>query len=303
MKHEKTQIKSSPIKAPSKISVCIFWITSVAVALFLCVAFFYWTIVPYIQSNSYLDDMHQAFTTGDFSIFNNDQIVFDPDSNVQGILRSDFLRQILTQYNNGNFKTPTPLLDKGISEMEEYVSNHINYYTYVVGLANAYSLKSGMDNDPKSFAAEEKYFKQAMDIIPGRQDVAYSYAVSLLKQKRSDEAVAIIQQLIDKNPEIYTSNYQLGELYMMMGEDHYTQALGQFEIALSHDVDSNPDFTKSVYQELLRSYYSKNDTANFLTVVNRLVSVDPNQKNAYDGVLDYMKLNNKIPKLNIGPNK
>jgi tetratricopeptide (TPR) repeat protein len=299
MKQEKLQNKQLP--EPSVLSRTIFWFLSVGTALFLGVGFFYWTIVPYMQSYSYIIDTRQAYSTADFSIFIDDEFVFEPDSNVQGILRSDFLRQIMTQYSNGTFKTLNPIFDKAINEMETYVSSHKNYYTYVIGLANAYSIKYGLDNDPKSLALEEKYFKQAMEIIPGRQDVVYAYSLVLLKQNRHQEALDLVQQLITKNPDIYSNYYQLGQLKMMMGIDHYTEALAQFEIALSHNVNTNPDFTKNVYQELLKYYYEKKDVPNFVIVTNQLIKVDPAQKNAYVGVLDFIKVNgNKLPNLNIG---
>ena len=300
MKQEKTQIKSSPSQ-PSTLSTVVFWIVSIGTALFVCVGFFYWTIVPFLQSTTYLADTQQAFGSGDFSIFSTDQFIFDPDSNVEGILRSDFVRQVLTQYSNGNLKGDTPVLEKSISEMEEYMSHHKNYYTYIVGLANAYSVKAGITNDPQDIAMEDKYFQQALATIPGRQDVAYSYAISLAKQNRQDEAFALLQSMIVKNPDIYATYAQIGELKMMEGETHYTEALNQYEIALNHDVDPNPDFTKSVYQELVRYYYQQNDIVNFTTAITRLLTLDPDQKTAYTSILDYMKINNKIPRLNIGP--
>jgi len=308
MKHHKPQPKSQNNSSAhttntNNVSVIIFWIVSVGTALFLAVAFFYWTIVPYMQSSEYLSDIRQAFSTGDYTVLTSDQFIFDPDSNVEGILRADFIREVTGLYNNGQLTTPTPLLDKAISEMEDYTSNHADYYTYILALANGYAVKSQVTNDPSLFVTAENYYKKDMDVIKGRQDIIYTYALNLIKRKRTDEGLQLLKDTIAQNPGVFASNYQLAEAYMIIGDSYYGDALAQFEIALNHDVDVNPDFTKQAYQEFLRYYYKQNDFDNFYTVINRLSQLDPTQQYAYRGVMDSMQKNHKIPDLQIEAKK
>ncbi len=297
MKQDKIQSKSSNSPSVSNTSVVIFWIVSVGMSLFLCFGFFYWTVVPYMQSGEYIDAERTAFATGDFSGLLSDDFIFSPDSNVQGILRSDFLRTVVSQYNQGNIKTPSPLLDKAIAEMEDYTSNHPGYYTYLLGLASGYSVKGTVAKDPTYFALANKIYKQDMDLAVGRQDIVYSYATDLLRQGRSDEAISLMNVLIAQDPDTYANYYQMGQIYAYMDEKHYDESLSNFELSLGHEVNLNNDFTKQAYQRFLKYYYDKNDVVHFRTVASRLSEIDQTQKYAYLGVLDSIDKTGKIPKL------
>ena len=287
--------------SPSKQSVIIYWVVSISTTIFICIGFFYWTIVPYMQSGEYLANIRQAFSTGDYTVLTNDDFMFEPDSNVQGIMRSDFLHEIENLYNNQTDPTKVlPVLDKGIAEMEDYLSNHPDYYTYILALANAYSIKADIQKDPSIYALSEKYYKKDLEVIKGRQDITYAYAVSLIKHNRADEGITLIKDMINKNPGVYLINYELAQAYAIMGKDYYVNSLDQFEVALNNNMNSNPAFTKQAYQEFVKYFYEKSDFNNFQVVVSRLSIVDPDQKYAYLEVLDYMKKNNKIPKLNLG---
>ena len=304
MKQHKPQPKSpNNIPAADQTNIVIFWVVSIGLALFLCVGFFYWTVVPYMQSSEYLTDLRQAFSNGDYSTLTTDQFVFDPDSNVEGILRADFLREVTGLYNNGQITTDSPLLDKAISEMEEYTANHAPYYTYILALANGYATKAQATNDPSYFATAEKYYKEDMDVVKGRQDIIYTYAMALIRQKRMDDGINLLKDTIAQNPTVYASHYQLAEAYMISGEDYYGDALGEFEIALNNNINLNADFTKQAYQAFLKYYYEKNDFTDFYTVVSRLSKLDPSQEYAYLGVLDSMQKTHLIPNLQIEAKK
>ena len=306
MKQINTQKSQNNSQKTSTASKVVFWTVSGGVAVFLSVAFFYWTLVPYMQSGEYLSNIRSSFASGDTSILVSDQFMFEPDSNVQGILRGDFLREVIGLYNGGQITKPTPLLDKAISEMEDYLSNHPDYYTYTLSLANAYSIKSDVTNDPAFFETAEKYYKRVSSVIKDRQDVIYTYAINLIKHKKYNEGLALLNDAVEKNPQIFNTHYQLGQAYIVIGEsnyaiqgDPYLKSLSEFELALNHGANVNPGFTTQIYQELLRHFYKANDIEHFTTTINRLVEVDTEQKYAYLGVIDYMKTNHNIPTLNL----
>jgi len=294
----KQQTQQTKFK-PSNISVIVFQVLTVSVSIFILVAFFYWTVVPYMQSSEYLSDIRQAFSTGDVSVLTDDQFVFEPDTNVQGILRGDFLREIIGEYNNGHITKANPVLDKAVSEMQDYVDNHPDYYTYILSLADGYALKSKVENNPADFETAVKYFNKDMGVIKGRQDVTYSYAISLFQNGNAQEAIALMNNLVSNNAGIYQVNYEFGTLYAMMGTSMYDKAMGQFEISLNGNVDLNTDYTKHIYQEFVSYFYKTKDMANFITALNRLVIIDPDQKYTYLGVLNYINQNHKIPDLSI----
>ena len=298
MKQEKTQTKLPQSKA----SVIVFWVVTIATTCFLSIAFFYWTIVPYMQSGEYLSDERDAMSSGDFSTMTSDQFLFDPDTNVEGILRSDFVREISSQISKGDGVKMLPLLDKAIAELEDYTQNHPGYYTYILTLANGYSVKGQITNDQSYYAKADDLYKKDMLLVPNRQDIIYSYAMDLMRQNRDSEAEDLLRKTTVSDPDTYATYYQLGEVYLLTDDLHTQESLDNFEIALSHGVNPNADFTKNAYQRFLKYYYEKKDFNNFLAVVSRLEEIDPPQKYAYEGVIGYMKQNNKIPDLNIASN-
>ena len=304
MKQEKIQIQPSS----NKLHVAIFWIVSISVATFLSVGFCYWTIVPYMQSSEYLTDLRTMMSTGDSSVLLNDQFVFDPDTNVEGILRNDFLREVSNQIQQDKSKEKSnPLLDKAIFEMDEYLQNHPSYYTYILSLADGYTLKSDLTGDPQYYAIAEKYYKKDLDVVRGRQDIAYVYAISLLQHNRKDDALKILRDLAVTNPSSAVVHYQLANVLMFLNDPtYYNEAYTNFEVALSYYwpspdwITQNDASLKVAYQNFLKYFYKNNDFDNFYQVIVRLSVIDPAQKNIYDGVLGYMNQTHTIPKLNLG---
>lgn len=173
----------------------------------------------------------------------------------------------------------------------------------MLALASGYSAKAQLTNDPKYYEKSGEIYKRAMQVVKNRQDIVYSYAMDLVRQNKGADAMVLLKNLIQNDPETYASYYNLGEIYLFIDENHQQEALNNFEIALSHGTNVNNDFTKNAYQRFLKYFYDKSDISNFSVVVNRLAEVDQSQKYAYLGVIDYIKQNNKIPKLNMGSGK
>ena len=300
MKQQQAQNK---IPQQSNTSIAIFWVVAMGITIFICIAFLYWTVLPYMQSNEYISDIRQSSASGDLTPLISDDFIFSFDTNVQGILRNDFLRMVITQFDQGNITAPTPVLDKAIAEMQQYTDTHADYYSYILSLANGYAIQSQLTNNPKLFDTSISYYNKDLSIIKNRQDVIYSYAIDLAQHGKEQEAQALIQSEIANYPEVYAQNYQLGSVMMLFKSPDYAAALAQFEIALNNNTDLNSDFTKQSYERFLSYFYAKNDTTDFYTVVSRLSKVDTAQHDVYQGVLDYIDKNHEIPKLNISPAK
>ena len=299
MKQQQTQNKIPE----NNRSVVIFWIASIGTAIFISIAFLYWTVVPYMQSSEYISDIRQSSGTGDISILLNDDFIFSLNTNVQGILRNDFLRMVITQYDQGGLTAANPLLDKAILQMQNYTDTHANYYSYILSLANGYAIQSQLTNNPKLFDTSISYYNKDLSIIKDRQDVMYSYAIDLAQHGKEQEAQALIQSEIDKYPDVYATHYQLGSVFMLFRSPDFKASLAQFEMALDHNIDLNGTYTKQSYERFLSYFYEKNDFQDFYTVISRLKKLDPNQKYIYQGVLDYMDSHKEIPVLNITPAK
>ena len=302
MKQEKTQTQPSP----SKLSVVIFWILSIGTALFTCVAFFYWTVVPYMQSSQYLTDLRESMATGNYASLINDDFIFNPDSNVEGILRNDFLRQATGYYQQNGSSKSTELIDKAIYEMEDYLQNHPSYYTYILSLADGYSLKSEITNNPQYFATSEMYFKKDLSLVSNRQDIIYLYAIGLLQHGKQYEALKIMRNLVAANPDVITIHYEMANVLMFFNNPvYYDEAFAEYDYTFNA-LGSSPDWIagngprlKAAYQIFLKYFYTKNDFNSFYKVVTKLSVLDPEQKNIYANILAYMDASNKMPVLNI----
>ncbi len=258
-------------------------------------AFFACTFVPFLQMSDYRTGIEESWSAQSTSLL--PASIFTPDTYAQGTIRSDLINTLFKAYNSGRIQTPTPFMDLGILEMEDYLSRHPYLYDDQMVLAKAYDVQSALHNDPAYLKTAEKHYLAALALIPGRQTVIYPYAINLAQQHRTPEAVSMLQELIRKNPEILQTHYILAEVYALDESKYSNEALEQFELSLDAGINLNPPLTMQAYKNFLVDFKAKNDVTRFVVAANRLSKLSPDLAGMLAGLSAKAEATHSVPAL------
>lgn len=269
------------------------------ITVFGGIAFFWWTVLPYVQMSDYVskeNDMRQGIENTD-----NDSFIFDTHTFATAEIHYQFL-DFLLSLTAGNPK-PSDIFDNAIASSKAYIDKFPSpYYRYYVKLATAYDVNAVLHNDSSLYATADMYYQKALQIVPNRQDVIYGYSVDLIRQGRDQDAIAILRNALLQDSANYETNYYLAfALAFAPNHDSYNnEILSRFEYAIDNDV-AGIDYAslQKIYENLFAYYYQTKNVADFTTVVKRLAVWDPQQSAIFDKILDYIQKNNSIPLLNI----
>jgi tetratricopeptide (TPR) repeat protein len=266
-------------------------------ALFFLISLIFWTLIPLFQMDRYLGLM----TQGKGHRVLASEFIFSPYTYSQRLIRYEFLKYLEEQPLD---KSRLPLLDEAIVKMEELVDREgTNPYQHI-RLGRAFDKKAVMLGDPAFFKMSEKYYKQAIALSPTRQEAYYAYALSLVRQKRSEEAVQILNHYPVLDVAIPISYFYLGLAQFNIGKAAYPDALYSFEIFFGKKAQ-NPDsrVSRNIYEVLLRHFYETQDRVRLPVVAARLSALDPERQAAYLRLIDFVKKHNQIPQVTFQGNR
>lgn len=194
------------------------------------------------------------------------------------------------------------IVDKGI-EVFEGITKKAPYYPYnYLSLAHLYSIKWTLSNDQKYLQLANNLYQKSHDAFPFRQTISYDYALILIQQSKYDDSLSLVEKIYKSDPRIYRSDYYYG-IILSQKEVNYEKALDLIEYALDNKVNPEPELIQSLYQHLAIYFYKKNDKDRYMKVANRLIDLDPKQKDLYQMVIDYINKNNKFPVLQFNLNQ
>jgi tetratricopeptide (TPR) repeat protein len=267
-----------------------------ALAIFSCLGFFVWTIVPQLQGREYLKKAAVAYTP---DVIIDDTFIFEPYTNAQGLIRYMLLGDLVQKFSSTPMSKPDPLFEKALSELEVYVIRFPYYYDYFVLMGKGYEAEALMKNDRSLEKTAERYYQKALAVAPGRQDALFAYAINLITQGRTTEALAMLKDTVARYPEVAEGHYAIAQALVVIGKDRYSEALPEYEYSLDHKVNLNPPLTLQIYQKFLYYYYHGGDMARLDTVAKRLAVLDPGQKDAFLGLSAYLEKNHSMPILDI----
>ena len=273
---------------------------SVVLPAMLCAAtaVFAWmfivdTLLPHVQMMEYRTELQETWSLGNASLLSD--FVFAHNTYAQGTIRNDLLNVMFEAYNAGRITSPSPFLDRGIAEMQAYLNVHPHLYDDQLVLAKAYDVQAMLYDDPTYYKTAETHYLAALALIPNRQTVIYPYAINLEKQGRMDEAVALLDGALARDPEILQTHYILAEVYALDEQHHAKDALDQFEISLNAGINMNPPFTLQAYKNFLQDFKDANDAADFRVDAVRLESLDPSLAPSMGALLQSLDATRVIP--------
>ncbi len=241
-------------------------------ALFFTFAFIAWTIIPYSQVYGYIQLINQPKTTQlDF------QKVFAPYTFVQEVIRQHFLKNITQQYDG----TPgdTKLMQFAIQQVQDVADREPYNPRYYILLGEAYDML-GKGGVADSYPRAEQDYRKAMELAPRRQDVMYLLAYDLSFQKRFGEAISLMQQAVDYDPQVPSPHFYLGMVLTGSGDPkNYERGFdelkkGEEMSGYAYGLDKNGP--QAVYF-LMANFYGQHNAAYTLAAADLLQKLTPDR--------------------------
>ncbi len=284
---EQTSRSSSGL---SLVCVCLI----VTVVLVYGWMFFFCTVVPYRQMQKY---QHAVSGKTDKGRLLSDRSIFYPDSVAQGAIREQFLRAETDAYDAGTRETL--FLVTALARQEEYLEKHPYQVSWLLLSGKAYRMLGIIGkNDTLLSMAKERYVR-VLALMPERQSARYAYAIALMSAGEETASVQLLRETVALNPGLLDAEYRLAQGLMNLRNPQYTEALENFERALSGAKDVQPKYTIWAYQEMMDYFYSRNDSKRFRTVIQRLAEIDRSQEGIYRSIDAYIDSRGTIPSLRL----
>ncbi len=266
--------------------------------LFLAVSFVAWTIIPHYQIRHAYQSFQKAKEGNTEAVLNTSSI-FNPYTYAQPQIRNELLEFTFDLYKNKSQFT-MDVLPFANEKMREVVDRDATHPKYLLTMAKGYNLHAELTSSSSEYELSNKYYQQALALVPHNPDITYAWGVSLVDQGKIKEGLGLLEDLLKTNPKIADSHYYLGLAYFKL--DRYNDALDAFEDALRINVLFEPDITKDVYTKLFEQYYLKKDIQRFVVVTTRLVELDREQGELYKQIVEYVTKRNMLPPINIEKN-
>ncbi len=305
----------------SNIKKTIFYIFGFGICVLILFCFYFYNFIPYRQGRDIL------FAQGGQKDFVKTQLIrsFYPSNFVQPSIRgyiTDFYYQNQPHiFESDDFKMlQTTVLDS-LNEVIDFGPRDPRFYIRKSQILDLMAIK-----DPALYLESEKAARNASELAPNRQEVRYPLALSLAKQDRFDEAIALARETIALSPNVARPHYYLAlflssrdikknrveildELDKVNKFAPTLENLQQSDIKQMSDIYFNlseydrlvdlimkridgktgKDFESQYYEFILRYFITKRDLGNLVKTAEFLSKEFPDAKNDMEAVIDLAK--------------
>lgn len=245
-----------------------------AVAIFLGIAFFAWTMVPHLQMRGYVKIIKHE----NIGAPNRRPHVFEPFTYVQADIRDGFLNRVIAGFEQG--KVDQDVAMDAISKLEEVIARESNYPKYYYTLARAYTTLASKNRSEREMYLKkaEEYCRRVYELVPTNPETAQVYSVILLNQGKFNEARKTLEDslvLVDTED----THLYLGVTLVQIGPREYVKALEHLEMADPH---VNPGLVIATYKKLFVYFSGQGDVERLLIIVRKLKELDLENKEIYE---------------------
>lgn len=244
------------------------WVSGVFA--FLLGVFLWQTLLPYIQMKSYIYLKGSSIGITEFN--NRLDEVLGPYTYAQENIRPDLLSSMYSFAAQNNGKNVDAVLEKAITAYQDLIDREPYNPRNPLRLGELYLDIGKKTGERAMFEEAERYFRQALDLVPNRQDLLYLLGSTVAFEGRIDESLEIYKHAVELDPNVPSSHYYLGLGYMFAGKAYYDKALLQTEEAVQNGwvPQDGKKFLISVYALLIDQFRLKHETQNFVVAAQRL---------------------------------
>ena len=259
---------------------------AIGASVFFLWGVIFWTLVPLSQMTSYLG----AFTDKNVALIaQRPDDIFEPYTFAQQDIRMHFMGTMVANY--GANPQINAIFDAALAQMEDLSRREPSNARALLLIGGAYDKKGKVNKDPASLKKAEDYYRRALALAPGRQDLIYPYALNLANQGRTQEGIDLLRASAREDNLSPETHYYLGLLLGVAGNQNYKVSLSELEIAMQSPTFANAKDAnlKNAYQSFVRIAYQNRDKESFLTAITRLKSIDPEQAQTFQRVIDLVQ--------------
>ena len=251
--------------------------------LFAGVALVVWTFIPNLQVRALGSGFKKLARGADVSVITKNSFIFSPTTYVQPSLRYVFLSNIPVINAAGRSDLAAALAPFAVEKMEEvlpYTKPTLNTY---LKLARAYDIMGvATKNESERTSLWEKagaYYEKALALVPEHQSTLIAYATNIFNRGDEEKAISMIREALHGDQNVPALHYALAQFLALQNGAKQPiakerEALKEFEIALSVNINPYPQLTLAVYKKFLSDFTAAGDTVTVATIKNRLQTLE-----------------------------
>ncbi len=202
----------------------------------------------------------------------------EPYNHLQPNLRFQFLDMVR---KGPNLRNPEfdPLTTRAIEAMEEVVAKEPNYEPrYRIILGEVYN-ERGKDS-PELFKKSEEHLRQALINAPRRQEIYYLLGFALAAQNKFQEAIELMREAVNLNPNVAKAHYNLGLELALAGKENWPESLSEIDKALAIGF-LNPQIARVdtaniaiIYERMIATYILERNGPGVIGIAERFKALD-----------------------------
>jgi tetratricopeptide (TPR) repeat protein len=262
-----------------------------AFALFFAIAIFAWTIPPFSQMGTYMDQVRNPKGVSAQKL----ESAFIPYTYAQDVIRGHFLSTVREAYAGDPAQKNLLLI--GVAQMEDVAQRDPSNPRYFIQIGQGYDALGQNEKDAGAaqmyYEKAEAAYRKALELAPKRQDIRYLLAYNLSFQNKNDEAIAVAREAVELDEQVADPHYYLGLVLLVSQEEkHFVEGLNELERAHalgSGKVSANDQPSVQAYYALAQYFYNRHDAQHALTAVERLKELAPSRAGQLDTVVAQIK--------------
>ncbi|MCL4405187.1 MAG: O-antigen ligase family protein [Patescibacteria group bacterium] len=239
------------------------------------------SMTAYVQMHEYIGLLQSQDLV---QIENGLDGVTSPYNYAQQDIRGELLSAVTARYTSTSVSYLQPLMDKAIG-LEEQVVNMDPYDPrQSLIIATAYDTEGIAATSTAAattyYQEAEQYYRRAYQLAPERQDVILPLVQNLFYQRQNSEALALLIQCYQEDPNVVVSNYELGYVLSLTSSSYYSEALPLLNFTLDHYASNlsqlgNIENVIKVYESFVSYFYNTKNAADFAETMHGLTILEP----------------------------
>ncbi|MFA7201425.1 MAG: O-antigen ligase family protein [Candidatus Paceibacterota bacterium] len=273
-------------KKTSSLNTNYYALTTVfsVVAIFFFYTLIFWTVIPFSQMSSYLSLIRNSQASVSLDEFKeNMDSALHPYTYAQDVIRTNMLDNVKDLYKGKESEKQLVLF--AIDQIKDLLVREPYNPRYWANLGGGYDAlgKGGLT---EYLPLAQEAYQKAQELSPQRQDLYYMRAYNLGFQKRYNEAITVLKDVVVLDDKVAQSHLYLALVQISAGEIYYDDGFDSLEFVrkLSPGIYQQEQGMVSGYYILLQHYYKIHDKRAKICAEALQIMV-PEKKDALDMII------------------
>lgn len=213
----------------------------------------------------------------------------------------------IKEYEENPIEINEIALNQVLLNTENYIEKNKDWYIkpdIYMKLSYAYLLLYKKYNTQEFKNKSQLYSEKSFALFPNRDDIFYKYFLTRIQLNTDkEESFAEIKARYEENKDLNLNihDYYIGLAYYYMNDDKNSILhLDKFsKYNQPKEFIQSKTELKNIYYDMLKDFYSKKDLSNTIKVLERLISLDDQNKDFFSYMQNYIKEKGRLPNLKL----